>query len=147
MVVHAVHTARHTDGLSMSADTRELREMSRRFGKAAKAPVAVDMADMLAHIMVAEAKRVMGHDTNQLDRRTTVTSVTGTASSAVATVEADTPYAGHHNYGNPWTGPNLFWDRGIGAAERAVEEVGGEMVVSVERMLTSGGVWNPRRVT
>ena len=73
-----------------------------------------------------------------------VTSISGTASHAEATVQADTPYAGYHNYGTRTQAPNRFWDMGLDAAEAKARELEGRVGGQIQRALDSGGSWNPR---
>jgi phage gpG-like protein len=128
----------------MASAGAEFAEFAKRLTALSGVPVAKDMAGALADIWVTKSKRVMGHDTNQLNNRTEVTSVTGSKRDALAVVDADTPYAGWHNYGNSRTPPNRFWNEGLDAAEAAANGVTGTKVVgSIERMLISGGTWNP----
>jgi len=128
----------------MASAGQDFAKFAERLASLADAPVAKDMAGALADIWVTKAKQVMGHDTNQLNNRTKVTSVTGSRRNALAVVDADTPYAGYHNYGNRWTAPNRFWNEGNDAAEDAANGVTGARALgSIERMLISGGVWQP----
>ena len=124
----------------------EIRDFADHFADLARAPIATDVVETLADIWVDESQTVMGRDTNQLYNRTKVETVSGSATTATATVVADTPYAGYHNYGNRWTAPNRFWDAGLEEAERqAGGQVAARVSTSIERVLVSGGVWNPVR--
>ena len=128
----------------MASASAEFAEFAKHLLTLSDAPIAEDMAGALSDVWVERAKAVMGHDTNQLNNRTRLVSVTGSRRNAVAVVEADTPYAGYHNYGNRWTAPNRFWNEGQEAAEDAANGVvGARAIGSIERLLVSGGVWNP----
>jgi phage gpG-like protein len=128
----------------MAAAGAEFAEFAKHLLTLADAPIAKEMVGALGDIWVERSKVVMGHDTNQLHNRTKVTSVTGSKRNALAVVDADTPYAGFHNYGNRWTAPNRFWNEGHDAAEDAANGVvGARAIGSIERLLVSGGVWNP----
>ncbi len=90
------------------------------------------------------ARQTMGKDTRQLWNRTGIVHLSASASRADVFLEADTPYAGHHNYGNRYTAPNRFWNTGRDAAEQRARELDGIIESQILRSLTSGGSWNPR---
>ena len=123
----------------------EFREFADRLAAVADARIATDAAQLLADVWTDTAIVFVGKDTHQLERRIRVVAITGSASRAVGEVEADTPYAGYHNYGNSSTAPNRFWDLGMEAAERYGNRLSTYVSTGIERMLVSGGVWNPRR--
>lgn len=124
----------------------QLRDMGRTLRTLAgdADATAFTIVEGLADEWVSVARQRMGHDTGQLDARTGVRSISGGTSKATAVVQADTPYAGFHNYGNRYTPPNLFWNHGRDAAVRMVDQIGGRLETQLRRALNSGGVWSPR---
>lgn len=121
----------------------ELDEIADRFDALGRAPVAKDIATALADEWIRVARNVVGVDTGQLKARTRIVSITGTPGHAEAILEADTPYAGYHNYGTWRTPPNRFWTYGADAAELLSRRLGAPLQAEVSRVLKSGGVWNP----
>lgn len=122
---------------------KRLQSLERDAGDA-----ALGIAEGLADLWIDTAKQRMGKDTWQLFNRTGVGSLSASPRGAHAEVivEADTPYAGFHNYGNRYTPPNGFWNMGRDTAEQRARQLGGEIETQIRRVLTSGGVWNPRRL-
>lgn len=98
----------------------------------------------LADMWVDTARRTMGYDTGQLYHRTGLARISSTASRAEATIVADTPYAGFHNYGTRYQAPNRFWNEGRDRAEAEARRLDGRLGTEIRRALESGGSWNPR---
>ena len=94
----------------------------------------------LADIWVDKSRRVVGVDTGQLKARIGVTAIRAGGSEATADLDADTPYAGFHNYGTRYQRPNRFWNEGRDAAEQEARRLEGRVGSSIERALVSGGV-------
>lgn len=118
---------------------RSLRANSRNADE-----IAFGLVEGLADVWVDRSRRTVGVDTGQLKARIGVVSIRSTGATAEADLEADTPYAGFHNYGTRYTAPNRFWDDGRAAALVEARRLEGRVGSSIERSLTSGGVWNPR---
>lgn len=124
--------------------TIDLDEFADRLRNVADTNYAVPIVEALVEHGVEVMHDTMSVDTGQLQARTGITYVGGTASRAEAEWQADTPYAGWHNYGTRHQAPNGFADRGVLAMEQAAEAIGGQVATQVERQLVSGGVANPR---
>ena len=125
-------------------DLGQLDEFVRRLKQLDDPDAPAGIVEGLADMWVDKARTQMGKDTWQLYNRTGLVSLRATARHAEAVVQADTPYAGFHNYGTRYQAPNRFWDDGRDAAEREAQRLGGKVGTQIERVLSSGGSWNPR---
>ena len=133
--------------VDVTFDIGQLERFAKGLRKLERDPDAIGgLTEALADVWVDAARRRMGYDTGQLYNRTGLVSLRSSPSTATATVEADTPYAGFHNYGTRWTRPNRYWDHGLEAAGRAVTRLDGKLSGHIERVLVSGGDWNPRQL-
>lgn len=130
--------------MALTYDLGQLERFADRLVKLGDGDAPVAIVEGLADLWVDTAKQRMGHDTWQLDNRTELTRLDSTGSKATARVEADTPYAGFHNYGTRYVPPNRFWNHGRDAAEQKARQIGGQIESQIRRSLTSGGSWNPR---
>jgi len=124
-------------------DLGQLDQFATRLKKLGDVDAAGAIVEGLADLWVDASRRKMGYDTGQLYNRTGVVRLSSTARHAEADLEADTPYAGFHNYGTRFQGPNRFWDYGLDTAEAEARRLEGRVGAQIGRMLESGGVWNP----
>lgn len=131
-------------GTDITFDLGQLDRLAKRLRTLGDPDAPAAIVEGLADLWVDTARTEMGYDTGQLYNRTGVASISGGRTRAEAWVEADTPYAGFHNYGNRYTPPNRFWNKGRDAAEREARRIGGDIETQLRRVLESGGVWNPR---
>ena len=130
--------------LDITYDFGQLDEAVHRLRSLDDRAAYFQIVEGLADLWIDTAKRRMGKDTHQLETRTMVQSVRARASGATADLIADTPYAGFHNYGTRHQKPNRFWDLGLETAEREANRLGLSIETQIQRVLESGGVWNPR---
>jgi len=124
----------------------ELDQFRQTLHRLQQEPLAVPFVETLADEWLNEARSTVGVDTGQLKARINLVSLRGSAMNAEARIHADTPYAGFHNYGTRYTAPNRFWNKGQDAAVSLADRLGGRLRTGIERALSSGGVWNPRRL-
>lgn len=132
--------------MGVTADGSDFDEFQRMFARLiGSTDDAVGIiVEGLADEWVDVARRKMGKDTGQLYARTGLRELRSTRASGTAVVVAETPYAGFHNYGTRYVAPNRYWNHGRDAAANTADALGGKIRTSIERALTSGGVWNPR---
>lgn len=130
--------------VGVTFDLGQLDRFAKRLRELDDPDAAGAIVEGLADLWLDTARRRMGKDTFQLYNRTGMRSLRMSSRQARADIEADTPYAGHHNYGTRYQAPNRFWNVGRDAAEAKAGELGGELATQIRRHLTSGGVWNPR---
>ena len=107
---------------------------------------AVEMVDALAQVWVDTSRARVPVDTGQTRARTQVVQVGGSGNSASATVVSDTPYAGFIEYGTRYMAPRPYFRQGRDAAVAAGDVLGMRVRDEVRRVVSSGGVWNPRRL-
>lgn len=129
---------------AITFDLGQLDKFARNLRTLGDADAAGGIVEGLADLWIDTAKRRVGVDTGQLKNRTQVVRISSTAAHGEADLEADTPYAGFHNYGTRHQRPNRFWDAGLESAEAEAQRLEGRVGAQIERALTSGGVWNPR---
>jgi len=131
---------------AITFDLGQLDQFADRLRKLGDTDAPAAIVEGLADLWIDTSRRRMGYDTGQLYNRTGVTRISGTASHAEARLEADTPYAGFHNFGTRFQGPNRFWDYGLEAAEAEARRLEGRVAGQIRGVLESGGVWNPRNL-
>jgi hypothetical protein len=130
--------------MTASFDLSELAELVANVERAAAADIAFPLAAGLADVWVDYSQAHVPVDTGQTKARTAVQSVTSSGARAHAEVISDTPYAGYIDQGTSRTPPRPYFRGGRDAAADAARELGGQVGTSIERMIVSGGVWNPR---
>lgn len=124
----------------------DLRRLQRALGDIAADGPALVIVENLADQWVTVSQRDVGVDTGQLRARINVTAITGSGVAGTADIQADTPYAGYHEYGNRYTAPNPYFRNGRDAAVREADKYGAKLETQLRRALDSGGVWNPRNL-
>ena len=123
----------------------DLERTRRALAQVARTDVATPLAEALGDVWADTARRLAPVDTGQLRARTRRGKVTGGRNRAEVEVEADTPYAGMVEFGTRFQPAQPYFRPGRDQAAKVAGELGGQIESDLRRVLSSGGVWNPRR--